>query len=342
MELSPEERRKVYEEEKARIEAEQRQKTTSGSSTTGLVPNIAGLLCYLAGWITGIIFLVIEQKNRFVRFHAIQSIIVFGTLTVASALLTQIPIVGVVFGTIIGILMFVLWIVLMIKAYQGEFYKLPIAGDLAERALPLPDVMTEEEPEHVEEKESAEPTTPTKPDSTGISQAKRIESRLDNFFTNTRAGRITSSSFVIAWSVILLIFFSFFHKYIAYYEIDRVGGVATWTRYPFLTNDYYAWLPILVTTLVLSIAGHILLIIYDRYWLRQIILIILNVLAVVTVVNLVSIFPFDFYVIPSITVADTVSVVVRIVLIVMAVGIGIGSLVMFIKLITNFVKATSE
>jgi len=334
MELSPEERRKVYEEEKARIEAEQRQKTVSDISTTGLVPNIAGLLCYIAGWITGIIFLVIEQKNRFVRFHAIQSIIVFGTLTVAYALLTHIPFVGVAFGVIIGILTFIIWIVLMIKAFQGEFYKLPIAGDLAERALPLPDAATEEE--------SAKSTTPPKPDSTGISQAKTIESRMNNFFTGTRAGRVTSSSFVIAWSVVLLIFFSFFHKYIAYYEIDRVGGVTTWTRYPFLTSDYYTWLPILVTTLVLSIAGHILLIIYDRYWLRQIVLIILNVLAIVTVVNLVSIFPFDFYVIPSITVADVVSLIVRIVLIVMAVGIGIGSLVTFIKLITNLMKATSE
>jgi len=342
MELSPEERRKVYEEEKARIEAEQRQKTVSDSSTTGLVPNIAGLLCYLAGWITGIIFLVIEQKNRFVRFHAIQSIIVFGTLSVATALLSQIPLVGVVFGVIIGILMFILWIVLMIKAYQGEFYKVAIAGDLAERSLSLGDTVTEEKHEHVEDKESAETPTPPKPASTGIGKAKTIEYRMNNFFASTRAGRVTASSFVIAWSVILLVFFSFFHKYIAYYEVDRVGGVTTWTRYPFLTNDYYAWLPILVTTLVLSIAGHILLIIYDRYWLRQIVLIILNVLAIVTVVNLVSIFPFNFYVIPNITVADVVSVIVRIVLIVMAVGIGIGTLVTFIKLMTNFVKATAE
>jgi len=230
----------------------------------------------------------------------------------------------------------------MINAYQGKLYKLPIAGDLAERALPLPDTVTEEKPERVEEKESAEPPTPPEPDSTGISQAKKVEKRLDNFFTNTRAGRVTSSSFVIAWSVILLVFFSFFHKYIAYYELDRVGNVTTWTRFAFLTNDYYTWLPILVTTLVLSIAGHILLIIYDRYWLRQIILIALNVLAIVTVVNLVTIFPFDFYVIPSITVADVVSIIVRIVLIAVAVGFGIGSLVMVIKLMTNFVKATSE
>ena len=74
MELSPEERRQIYEEERARIEAEQRQMSIGGS-TTGLEPNVAGLLCYLGGWITGIIFLVIEQKSRFVRFHALQSIV---------------------------------------------------------------------------------------------------------------------------------------------------------------------------------------------------------------------------------------------------------------------------
>ena len=80
--LLPEERRKIYEEEKARIEAEQKQRTTEGGSTTGLEPNVAGLLCYLGGWITGIVFLVIEQKNKFVRFHALQSIVTFGALTI--------------------------------------------------------------------------------------------------------------------------------------------------------------------------------------------------------------------------------------------------------------------
>jgi hypothetical protein len=78
MKLSPKERRKIYEQEKARIEAEQKQQAAQGSSTTQLESNIAGLLCYLAGWITGIIFLVIEQKNKFVRFHAMQSIVTFG------------------------------------------------------------------------------------------------------------------------------------------------------------------------------------------------------------------------------------------------------------------------
>ena len=65
MQLSPEERRKVYNEEKARIEAEQKQRMTEGGSSTGLEPNVAGLLCYLGGWISGIVFLVIEQKKVF-------------------------------------------------------------------------------------------------------------------------------------------------------------------------------------------------------------------------------------------------------------------------------------
>ena len=343
MDLSPEEKRRVYEEEKARIEAEERQRTASGSSTTGLKPNVAGLLCYLAGWITGIIFVVIEQKNRFVRFHAVQSIIVFGVLTVASGMLSWIPFVGGFFGAVIGILTFICWIVLMVKAYQGESYKVPLAGDIAESIIPIPDVVSEDKPQATEEEDVAEPIAQPKPSvSPEVGQEKQLKYRLNKYFTNTRAGRVTSSSFTIAWSFILLVFFSFFHGYIAYYQSETVGGITTWIREPLLTHEYYAWLPILITTLLLSIAGHIILIIHDRYWLRQIILILLNVLGIVTVATLVSIFPFAFYVIPSSTVADIVSVSVRITLIAIAVGLSIGTLVMFIKLIINLAKVTTD
>lgn len=343
MELSPEERRKIYEEEKARIEAEQRQSAVSGDSTTGLKPNVAGLLCYLGGWITGIIFLVIEQKNRFVRFHAVQSIVVFGVLTIAIAILSWIPFVGGFFGAVLGILIFISWIVLMVKAYQGELYKVPGAGGIAESIIPVSDVAVGETPAEAEVKtpETAAPP-PEMPAPSMMTQVKRVEHKLDKYFTDSRAARVTSSSFAIAWSVILLIFFSFFNDYIAFYESETVGGITTWTRLPFLTQEYYAWLPILITTLLLSIAGHIVIIIHDRYWLREIILIILNVLGIVAVATLVSIFPFDFYVIPNNTVADIVSVSVRIALIAIAVGLGIGSLVMFIKLIINLLKSTSE
>ncbi len=104
-------------------------------TSVGLEPNVASLLCYLFGWVTGIVFFILEKENKLVRFHALQSIIVFGVLTVASSILGWIPVVGSFFGAVIGILAFVLWIVLMVKAYQGEKYKILWAGDFAEKQV---------------------------------------------------------------------------------------------------------------------------------------------------------------------------------------------------------------
>ena len=55
----------------------------AAETSTGLASNVAGLLCYVGGWISGIVFLVIEKKSKFVKFHAWQSIMTFGVLTVA-------------------------------------------------------------------------------------------------------------------------------------------------------------------------------------------------------------------------------------------------------------------
>ena len=108
-------------------------------STTSLEPNVAGLLCYLVGWITGLVFILIEKENKFVRFHAVQSIVTFGALNVlivVFGILDGLDVIGVpfrIFWTLTLVLGVVLWIVLMVKAYQGERYKLPIAGDIAEK-----------------------------------------------------------------------------------------------------------------------------------------------------------------------------------------------------------------
>ncbi len=102
-------------------------------TSIGLSENVAGLLCYVLGWVSGIVFFLIEPDNKFVRFHAIQSIIVFGILNIASVILAWIPFIGAFFAWIIGVLSFILWIVLMIKAYQGTRYKVPWAGNLAEK-----------------------------------------------------------------------------------------------------------------------------------------------------------------------------------------------------------------
>ncbi|MBA7624734.1 hypothetical protein ES703_32146 [subsurface metagenome] len=104
-------------------------------SSTGLDENVAGLLCYVLGWISGLVFVLIEQKSKFVRFHAIQSIYVFGVLTVASIILGWIPFIGAVFAGLIWLFGVVLWIVLMIKAYQGTKFKVRWAGDFAEKRV---------------------------------------------------------------------------------------------------------------------------------------------------------------------------------------------------------------
>ena len=103
-------------------------------TSTGLEENVAGLLCYIAGWISGIIFLLIETENKIVRFHAVQSIIVFGILTIANIIFWLFPHpVDWIFNWILGALALILWVVLMYKTYQGEKYKIPWAGDQAEK-----------------------------------------------------------------------------------------------------------------------------------------------------------------------------------------------------------------
>lgn len=102
-------------------------------TSTGLKNNVAGVLCYVLGWVSGIIFLILEPNNKFIRFHAFQSIVVFGVLTVAGMILSWIPGVGHFFQWIISVIAFILWIVLMVMASQEKKYKLPWAGDLAEK-----------------------------------------------------------------------------------------------------------------------------------------------------------------------------------------------------------------
>jgi len=107
-------------------------------TSMNLEENVAGLLCYVVGWITGIVFLVLEKENTFVRFHALQSILTFLPLSVIAWFLGWIPFVGWALGALVWILMVILWLILMYKAYQGERYKLPLAGEIAEKGIGKP------------------------------------------------------------------------------------------------------------------------------------------------------------------------------------------------------------
>ncbi len=104
----------------------------SAKSGSGLDQNVAGALAYLLVFITGILFLLIEKNNKFVRFHAMQSTILFVALFVLQVIL-GITIIGIVLLPIVGLAGLILWLFLMFKAYSGEKYKLPIIGDMAEK-----------------------------------------------------------------------------------------------------------------------------------------------------------------------------------------------------------------
>lgn len=118
----------------------------AAAAQTGLSENAAGALCYVLGWITGLIFFFVD-KRPYVRFHAAQSIVVFGGLHILEIVLGMVfgfslfgglggGLIGFGVGTAVYMLIslgsLVLWILLMIKAGQGQRFRVPIAANLAE------------------------------------------------------------------------------------------------------------------------------------------------------------------------------------------------------------------
>jgi len=156
MGLSPEEKKRIYEEEKARIEAEKQ--AAEGESTTKLATNKAGFLCYVGLWVTGIIFLIIEKKNKLVRFHAMQSLVVFGILDIiwgiawsqagwgfwgwgywggfyagrslypGLGIVGSVAIAAFVIFVIFFAIRWILWAILMYRTYHGRLYKVGLFG----------------------------------------------------------------------------------------------------------------------------------------------------------------------------------------------------------------------
>ncbi|MDZ4247493.1 MAG: hypothetical protein U1D67_10300, partial [Dehalococcoidia bacterium] len=267
-------------------------------------------------------FLVLEKKNGWVRFHAVQSIIVFGSVTVAANILKPIPFIGLGLSSAVYIIGVILWIILMVKAFNGEMYKVAWAGDMAENIInssgrPIqyaePGPPPEPQPEPAERAETV---------SEGVEPAAERVYRpaARKHIYGNREARIAGSAIAIAWSIALLIFFNFFNRYIAYYYLGTSGGTTSWMAVPVLTAEFSWWLPILNATLAISIVGHVLLIILDRYILREIIHIVIDVFALVTVITLLSVFPFNFNVIPNAAVVTSLYFAVPALLIIIIFG----------------------
>ena len=110
-----------------------------GPTSMGMQPNVEAGLSYVFGWITGLVFFLVEKQNRFVRFHAMQSILFFGGITVIDIILNVIGNFGFLglftflVSSAVGLIGFVGWIVLLINGFQGKYFKLPVIGDYAEK-----------------------------------------------------------------------------------------------------------------------------------------------------------------------------------------------------------------
>lgn len=124
----------------------------TAKSSTGLDENVAALLSYVFTWVTGLIFFLIEKDSRLVRFHAMQSILLGATIVVVSIALWVLSLISwVVLGQISGLLSFLVNVVIgllsfvlvvgllvaviicLIKAYQRQYFKLPVLGNMAEK-----------------------------------------------------------------------------------------------------------------------------------------------------------------------------------------------------------------
>jgi uncharacterized membrane protein len=115
-----------------------------GPTSTGVEPRLSALLCYTAWWVSGLVFLIVEQQNQVVRFHAAQSIVLFGGFSLLIGLLTAVRIAMLIVSavafsaaTLLVYLVWIaavgIWLVLMVRTFKGETWRVPFASDLADR-----------------------------------------------------------------------------------------------------------------------------------------------------------------------------------------------------------------
>jgi uncharacterized membrane protein len=134
------------------VQASPASPVSATKSSTGLDENVASLLAYLFNWVSGLIFFLIEKNSRMVRFHAMQSILLFGAIIVigtvfwivffilglivgqiSGLLATLFGLLSVLFSLVFVVLILGAWIFCMVKAYQGQYFKLPVIGNFAEK-----------------------------------------------------------------------------------------------------------------------------------------------------------------------------------------------------------------
>ena len=150
----------------------------------------------------------------------------------------------------------------------------------------------------------------------------------------TRRSRVIESVIAIVWSVATLIFYNFFSDYIAFYQ----NGI----REPLITAEFGKWLWIHNPLLILIVIGHSISLTFERYILRESILISLTLLGVASTAVLLSLYPFDFSVIANANIEKWVDLGLRIALILTIVSFSIGTIISINKLIRNLARGTED
>lgn len=305
------------------------------SSATGLKTNIASTLAYLGVWISGIVFVILETKDRVVRFHAMQSIILFAGLhllllvmvvlrgffgaAVWQGSMMPLELTFLVLQNLLVAFSIALWIILMVKAYRDERLVLPLVGELAVWAL-----------QRVEGGAAGQEYLPGLP-------ARREHHRgrdVDGFrMVDTRAGRVAGSIAAIVWSAFIFIMFNFFPEYVAFYTGAGPDGVEQLLRYPILTGELPRVLPVLNATLGITIFGHLVALAIDKYPLRETIEILVHAMGLATALVFLKVFPFYFGDLPLGDAVDAIPTFAVVVLVIAAIANGIETLTRLLRLI---------
>jgi hypothetical protein len=144
----------------------------------------------------------------------------------------------------------------------------------------------------------------------------------------SRCGETASDLSVLSVTALQLIFFTFFHEYLAWYTTGPDGSVI---RISMLTDDYFTWLPFPIAASAVVVAATVIMIFYDRTWFRQAAWIMFCLMGIAVAGSLVYIFPFDFSAIPNPTAAEIVPMVVRVFFILLAVFYAVTALVMLVR-----------
>jgi len=167
---------------------------------------------------------------------------------------------------------------------------------------------------------------------------EHIAARKDNHSGSTRVQRLVSYNVAIVWSFILLIFFNFFRQYIAYYHYEMAEGVGQWIREPLLSTEFGTVLPILNIALILSILGNGILIVLDRYLLRQGISIVLHVFSLAVILSFLRVFPFNFDLVPFSNAAQVLRIIATIIFIAIAIGLIVGIIVRIVRIVITTIR----